>query len=100
MVTSKHQRHPLASFIRNYMAKPKSVLEFYQKWKFAVLVGEIANFIEYMIESAILVMPLGALNIIVRYSGGCLRWFVLNVSLYVSDEFCYVQCCSSTFHTE
>ncbi|PWZ30044.1 putative magnesium transporter NIPA7 [Zea mays] len=79
MVTSKHQRHPLASFIRNYMTKPKSVLEFYQKWKFAVLVGEIANFIEYMIESAILVMPLGALNIIVSV---VLAHFTLNEKLH------------------
>jgi hypothetical protein len=70
--------------------------------EFSVLVGEIANFIAYMFAPAVLVTPLGALSIIVRYSGGCLRWFVLtvNVSLYVSDDFCYVQCCSSSFHTE
>lgn len=76
-------------------------MKFYiKKWDFAVLVGEIANFIAYMFAPAVLVTPLGALSIIVRYSGGCLRWFVLNVSLYVSDEFCYVQCCSGSFHTE
>ena len=63
-------------FFLNYA---KIVLKFYQKWNFAVLVGEIANFIAYMFAPAVLVTPLGALSIIVRYSGGCLRWFVLNV---------------------
>jgi hypothetical protein len=32
-----------------------------------VLVGEIANFIAYMFAPAVLVTPLGALSIIVRY---------------------------------
>lgn len=66
-----------------------------------MLVGEIANFIAYMFAPAVLVTPLGALSIIVRYSGEFVSWFVLNVSLYVSDGVVYsVQCCSSSFHTE
>uniref|UniRef100_A0A804NA61 Probable magnesium transporter n=1 Tax=Zea mays TaxID=4577 RepID=A0A804NA61_MAIZE len=44
-----------------------------------VLVGEIANFIAYMIESAILVTPLGALNIIVSV---VLAHFTLNEKLH------------------
>jgi len=53
---------------------------FCQNWNFAVLVGEIANFIAYMFAPAVLVTPLGALSIIVRYSGEFFSWFVLNVS--------------------
>lgn len=33
---------------------------------FAVLIGEIANFVAYMFAPAVLVTPLGALSIIVR----------------------------------
>ncbi|KAL5673224.1 hypothetical protein ACJX0J_017530, partial [Zea mays] len=44
-----------------------------------LLVGEIANFIAYMIESAILVTPLGALNIIVSV---VLAHFTLNEKLH------------------
>jgi magnesium transporter len=32
-----------------------------------VIVGEIANFVAYMFAPAVLVTPLGALSIIVRY---------------------------------
>jgi len=34
----------------------------------AVIVGEIANFVAYIYAPAVLVTPLGALSIIVRYS--------------------------------
>lgn len=39
---------------------------------FAVIVGEIANFAAYAFAPAILVTPLGALSIIVRYE---IKWF-------------------------
>jgi hypothetical protein len=35
---------------------------------FVVLIGEIANFVAYMFAPAVLVTPLGALSIIVRYN--------------------------------
>jgi len=34
----------------------------------AVIIGEIANFVAYIYAPAVLVTPLGALSIIVRYS--------------------------------
>jgi hypothetical protein len=38
-------------------------------WGWAVLVGEVANFTAYAFAPAVLVTPLGALSIIVRYVG-------------------------------
>lgn len=48
-----------------------------------MLVGEIANFIAHMFVPAILGTPLGALSIIVRYSGGCLRCFFMFLMSFV-----------------
>jgi hypothetical protein len=42
---------------------------FQQNCNFSVLVGETANFVAYMFAPAVLVAPLGALSIIVRYNG-------------------------------
>jgi len=60
-----------------------------------VLIGEIANFIAYMFAPAVLVTPLGALSIIVRYSGGCLRWFVLCLCMFLMS---FVMCSAVLAH--
>jgi magnesium transporter len=38
-----------------------------QFFLFSVIVGEVANFVAYAFAPAVLVTPLGALSIIVRY---------------------------------
>ena len=63
-----------------------------------MLVGEIANFIAYMFAPAVLVTPLGALSIIVRYSGGCLRWFVLISECVCMFLMSFVMCSAVLAH--
>jgi hypothetical protein len=60
MVTSTFLIPLVSSFFTAYN------INNWHAWIYAVLIGEIANFVAYMFAPAVLVTPLGALSIIVR----------------------------------
>lgn len=53
----------------------------------AVFIGEVANFVAYIYAPALLVTPLGALSIIVRYQ--CLRFLVINLNMLSHCDFLF-----------
>jgi len=53
----------------------------------AVFIGEVANFVAYIYAPALLVTPLGALSIIVRYQ--CLRFLLINLNMFSHCEFLF-----------
>ena len=95
MITSQCSSLPFLFFHSNrYFIVLLSVLE----KKFAVIVGEVANFAAYAFAPAILVTPLGALSIIIRHEFWVVELYTLpycNLCCFLTNlELCSVlQCC-------
>lgn len=69
----------------------------------SVLLGEIANFAAYAFAPAILVTPLGAVSIIIRYESALLYGFLYTLKSVIFLSFSYTlfsesQCCLSSYY--